>query len=78
MHSGILWMRKFHSRSYGAEFVAPFSSHSHSLALKSSCKSHQMTPFFIQKEVLGEKIIICVKYGNVFTQIIMFSLNLTT
>ena len=34
-----------------------------------------MTPFFIQKEVLGEKIIIGVKYGNVFTQIIMFSLK---
>ena len=34
-----------------------------------------MIHFFIQKEVLGEKIIICVKYGNVFTQIIMFSLK---
>ena len=34
-----------------------------------------MTPFFVQKEVLGEKIIICVKYGNVCTQIIMFSLK---
>ena len=34
-----------------------------------------MTPFFIQKEVLGEKIIIWVKYGNSFTQIIMFSLK---
>ena len=57
----------------GVEFVVPFSSHS--LALKLSWKSHQMTPFFIQKEVLGEKIIIWVKYGNVFTQIIMFSLK---
>ena len=34
-----------------------------------------MTPFFVQKEVLGEKIIIRVKYGNVFTQIMMFSLK---
>ena len=34
-----------------------------------------MTPFFVQKEVLGEKIIIWVKYGNIFTQIIMFSLQ---
>ena len=33
-----------------------------------------MTPFFLQKEVFGEKIIIWVKYGNVFTQIMMFSL----
>ena len=30
---------------------------------------------FVQKEVLGEKIIIWVKYGNVFTQIRMFSLK---
>ena len=44
------------------------------LALKSSWKSHQMTPFFVQKEVLGEKIIIWVKYVNVITQIMMFSL----
>ena len=32
-------------------------------------------PFLVQKEVLGEKIIIWVKYGNVFTQIMMFSLK---
>ena len=37
----------------GAEFMVTFSSRS--LALKSSWKSHQMTPFFVQKEVLGEK-----------------------
>ena len=36
--------------------------------LKPSWKSHQMTPFFVQKEVLGEEIIIWVKYGNVFTE----------
>ena len=39
-----------------AKFVVIFSSRSHSLALKSSWKSHRMTPFFVQKEVLGEKI----------------------
>ena len=33
-----------------------------------------MTPFF-HKEVLGEKIIILVKHGNVFTQIRMFLLK---
>ena len=38
----------------GAEFVVTFSSRSRSLALKSSWKSHQMAPFFVQKEVLGE------------------------
>jgi hypothetical protein len=31
--------------------------------------------FFVQKEVLGEKIIICVSFGNGFTQIMMFSLK---
>ena len=34
-------------------------------------KSHQM---IFQKEVLGEKSIIWVEYGNVFTQTMMFSL----
>ena len=34
----------------GAEIVVPFFSGSRSLALKSSLKSHQMTPFFIQNE----------------------------
>ena len=37
------------------------------LALKLSWKSRQMTPFFVQIEVLSEKIIIWEKYGNVFT-----------
>ena len=58
----------------GAEFVVPFSSRFCSLAPYSSWKSHQMAPFFIQKDILGEKIIIWVKNGNVFTQMIMFSL----
>ena len=44
------------------------------LDLKSWWKSNQMTPFFFLKEVLGEKIIIWVKHGNGFSQIIMFSL----
>ena len=49
------------------------------LSLSFSCsqvviKNHQMKPFFAQKDVLGEKIIIWVKHGNVFTQIMMFSL----
>ena len=39
----------------GAEFVVPFSSSSFSLALKSAWKSQEMTPFFVQKEVLGER-----------------------
>ena len=47
--------------AYGAEFVVPFSSRSCSLALKVSLKSHQMAPFFVQKEGLGENIIISVK-----------------
>ena len=55
----------------GAEFVVPFSSRSSSLTLKSA----NDTLFFIQKEVFGEKIIFWVKYGNVFTQIMMFSLK---
>ena len=37
-------------------------------------KSHQMTTFFVQKEIFGEMIIIWAKYDNVFTQIMMFSL----
>ena len=60
-------------RAHSAEFVVSFSSRS--LAHKSSWKSHQMTPFFIQKEVLCEKIIIWVKYGNFYTQVMMFSLK---
>ena len=39
----------------GAEFVVSFSSRSGSFTFKSSWKSHQMTPSFIHKEVLGEK-----------------------
>ena len=34
-----------------------------------------MTPFFVQKEVMDEKIITRVKYGNVSTQIMMFLLK---
>ena len=37
-----------------------------------------MTPFFVQKEVLGEKIIIWEKYGNVFIQMIFHFKKLTT
>ena len=33
-----------------------------------------MTPFFVQKEAMGEKIITRMKYGNVFIQMMMFSL----
>ena len=29
--------------------------------------------FFVQKEVLGEEIIIWIKYGNIFTQIMIYS-----
>ena len=46
----------------GTEFVVPFSSRSHSLALKSSLKSHQMTTFFVQND-------------KVFTQMMIFSLK---
>ena len=46
----------------GTEFVVPFSSRSHSLALKSSLKSHQMTTLFVQND-------------KVFTQMMMFSLK---
>ena len=58
---------------WGAEFAVTFSSRSRSLGLKSSWKTHQMTTFFVLKEVLGDKNIIWVKYDNVFTQIMMFS-----
>ena len=68
-----LWRTEY--KLLGAEFVVPFSSSSCSLALKSAWKSQEMTPFFVQKEVLGEKIIILVKYGNVFTQMVMFILK---
>ena len=55
----------------GAEFVVPFF-----LSLKfSHSQVSKWHPFFIQKEVFGEKIIFWVKYGNVFTQIMMFSLK---
>ena len=37
-------------------------------------KCHQMAPFFVHKEVLGEKVIIWVKYGNAFTKTMMFLL----
>ena len=43
-----------------------------SVAVKLSWKSHQMTPFFVQKEGLGEKIIIWVTNDDVFTQIKIF------
>ena len=65
-----IWLAKQQICNTAMEFVVPFP-----LALKSSWKSHLMTPFFIQIDVLGEKIIIWVKYGNVFTQIMMFSLK---
>ena len=44
--------------------IRPFSSRS--LAIKLSWKSHQMTPFFVKKEVLEEKIIILMNYGNIY------------
>ena len=47
---------------YGAEFVVPFSSHSRSLALKSSLKSHQ-------------KWQLCFQNDKVFTQMMTFSLK---
>ena len=34
-----------------------------------------MTHFFIQREVLDEKIIISLKYGNAFTQIMIHYLK---
>ena len=37
-------------RILGTEFLVPFSSHSRSLAMKSSSKSHQMTTLFDQNE----------------------------
>ena len=75
LETTIDWSYKSGIRMYiDAEFVVPFSSRSRSLTLKSPWKSHQMTPFFVQKEVLGEKVIIWVRYGNFFTQIMMFSL----
>ena len=46
----------------GAEFVAPFSSRSCSLALKLSLKSHYITTFFVQND-------------EVFTQMMIFSLK---
>ena len=49
-----------------------FLSFSHSQVVMK--KSSNDTFFFVQKEVVGEKIIIWVKYGNGFTQIMMFSL----
>ena len=39
----------------GAEFLVPSSSRSRSLVLKSSLKSHQMTPFLYSKCVLSQK-----------------------
>ena len=68
----------------GSEFLALFrpkicgSFFLCSLTLKSSYKSHKMTPFLFKKEVLGEKIIIWVKYSNVFTQRMIFYLNKLT
>ena len=47
--------------SFRRRICVPFSSRSCSLVHKSSWKSHQMTPFFVQKEGFGEKIIISVK-----------------
>ena len=61
---------------WGAEFLVTFSSCSRSLALKSSWKSHQMSPFFsFKKRYQMKKIMVWVKYGNVFTQIMRFSLE---
>ena len=57
----VQWIELFSEGEFvflGTEFVVPFSSRSRSLALKSSRKIHQMASFFIQKEVLGEKIIV--------------------
>ena len=56
-------------RVLGTKFVVTFSSRSRFLALKSSW--NQMTPFFVQKEVLGEKkkIIIWVNYGIFLQQL---------
>ena len=51
----------------GEAFVVTFSSHSHFLTLKSSWKSHQMTPFFVQKEVFGEKCQCFYSNNYVFT-----------
>ena len=53
----------------GVEFMVSFSSCSQAVMKESS----NDTFFLVQKEVLGEKIIIWVKYGNVFAQIMMFS-----
>ena len=53
----------------GVESMVSFSSCSQAVMKESS----NDTFFLVQKEVLGEKIIIWVKYGNVFAQIMMFS-----
>ena len=46
----------------GAEFVVPFFfSSSRSFALKSSSKSHQMTPFFIQNKSWEQNDVVLVK-----------------
>ena len=45
----------------GAGFVVPFFSDSRSLAIKSSLKSHQMTPFFIQNEDWEQNDVVLVK-----------------
>ena len=71
---GVERIAKDEKGNYGAEFVVTFSSRSRSLTLK-SWKSHQTTPFFVQKEKLGEKTIIWVKKDDVFTQIMTFSLK---
>ena len=54
--------------NWGAEFVVPFSSRSQVVMKKSSNDT-----FFVQKESLCENFILWVKYGAVFTQIMMLS-----
>ena len=55
-------------RNFGFFFLSFYSS-------QAVMKMSSMTPFFVQKEVLGEKIVMQVKYGNFFTQILMFSIE---
>ena len=64
-----IWLAKQQLCNTVTEFVVPFSSRSQVVMKQSSNDT-----FFVQKEVLGEKIIILLKYGNVFTQRMMFSL----
>ena len=52
----------------GAEFVVSFFSGSHSVALKSSLKSHQMTSFFIQYEDWEQNDVVLVKTLSFWTK----------